>query len=206
MKRSFLYSIGWVLSRTLAIILGMRVYGREHVPTEGPFLLASNHISYLDPPLIGSTLSRQIAYFAKAELFKFGLFGKILRNVHAIPVRRGTTDRQSIDLAIESLQAGYGLNIYPEGTHSPSGELLKPKPGIGMLALRAKVPIVVCYIHGANEPFKSLFKRGNLSVTFSKPIQPEEISDFSEDRTGYMALAHDVMSRLAEMQKQVQTA
>ena len=86
---NFLYRIGWLLSNFVRkFVYRMKVYGLENVPYQGAFILASNHISYGDPPLLGSVLKRSLHYMAKKELFEVFLLGKILPRVNAHPVNR----------------------------------------------------------------------------------------------------------------------
>ncbi|MCK4632409.1 MAG: 1-acyl-sn-glycerol-3-phosphate acyltransferase, partial [candidate division Zixibacteria bacterium] len=85
-----IYRLGWLAARlTSALIFRSKVTGREFLPTAGGFILASNHISYYDPPLVGSYISRNMYYFGKRELFKQPIIGAILRKVNTLPVRRG---------------------------------------------------------------------------------------------------------------------
>ncbi len=89
----WLYRWGWVLVRSLAqLYFRIEVLGVERVPLEGPLVVASNHLSVLDPPLIGCACPRELRYLAKAELFRYGLFTALIRRLGAFPVERGTAD------------------------------------------------------------------------------------------------------------------
>jgi 1-acyl-sn-glycerol-3-phosphate acyltransferase len=134
-KTKLLYYTGWTLTRVISkLIFRIRVSGREHFPSEGGFILATNHISWYDPLLVGSWSPRQVYFFAKQELFRSKVFGFIIRRTNALPVRRGTIDRTALDMSTEVIERGFGLTIFPEGTRSKFDGFLPPKPGVGMLS------------------------------------------------------------------------
>jgi 1-acyl-sn-glycerol-3-phosphate acyltransferase len=120
----------------------LKIEGRDHEPGTGPLIVAGNHASLLDPPLVGMCLRRQGAYMAKDELFSVPLLGAWLRSIGSFPVRRGTADRQAIRRSLELLQRGGVLVIFPEGTRSTDGRLRDPEPGAAMLALRTGVRVL----------------------------------------------------------------
>ncbi len=120
----------------------LRIEGREYEPHSGPLIVAGNHASTLDPPLIGMCLRRQSAYMAKEELFAVPILGPWLRSIGCFPVRRGTPDRKAIRRSLEVLEQGRVLVIFPEGTRSLDGRLRDPEPGAAMIALRTGVPVL----------------------------------------------------------------
>lgn len=120
----------------------LRIEGREHEPSTGPLIVAGNHASTLDPPLIGMCLRRQSAYMAKDELFAVPVLGPWLRSIGSFPVHRGTPDRKAIRRSLEVLQRGGVLVIFPEGTRSFDGRLRDPEPGAAMIALRTGAPVL----------------------------------------------------------------
>ena len=120
----------------------LRIEGREHERTSGPLIVAGNHASILDPPLIGMCLRRQSAYMAKEELFAVPILGPWLRSIGSFPVRRGTPDRKAIRRSLEVLARGGVLVIFPEGTRSLDGRLHDPEAGAAMIALRTGVPVL----------------------------------------------------------------
>ena len=123
------------------------IRGRELVPASGPVILCSNHISWWDPVTIGCLLNRPVHFMAKEELFK-GPLGIILPAINAFPVRRGTPDRKAIRRALEVLEQGGILGLFPEGTRSKAMVLRKAEPGAALLGTKSKAPIVPVGIQG----------------------------------------------------------
>ena len=181
------------------LLFGIRIYGREHIPTDGPFILASNHRSYYDPPLVGSFIPRELFFFAKKELFDSKLFGAIIWRTNARPVRRGQMDRQSLKYSMEALHNGYGLTVFPEGTRSKTNEFLPPKPGLGLLAAKVQCPIVPAYIHGSNRLKDCLLRRERLSISYGEAVSSDFIADRADSKEGYLEITAEVMRRIARL-------
>ncbi|HLF93889.1 MAG TPA: lysophospholipid acyltransferase family protein [Planctomycetota bacterium] len=154
----------------------IRVIGAENVPKTGGVLIVSNHQSYLDPPLIGSYLQREMHFMARRTLFKNPLFGALIGRCNAFSIERDTADVKGVRNAIDRLQRGNILLVFPEGTRTRDGTVGRMKAGIGMLAERAAVPIVPVLIEGAYEvwPKGALLPRlGRIRLVFGKPMRPE---------------------------------
>jgi len=204
-KIKILYYTGWLLTRLITrLVFRIRVNGQENFPDEGGFILATNHVSYFDPLLAGSWATRQVFFFAKQELFKNKLFGGIILRCNALPVRRGTIDRHALDLSVDVIKQGYGLTIFPEGTRSKEDGFLEPKPGVGMIALRAGCPIVVAYLHGSNRLRDCFMGRDRLSVTYGRPIEPERFASLTPEKESYKTVARMVMEEIGKIKEQVQ--
>ena len=146
LKRGVNPVVYWTLRSLLVpaflIYLRMQRVGREHLPQDGPLLLAANHRSFLDPFLIGTCLRRPVYYFAKRELFEKRWQAWLLSALGAFPVDRGAGDRAAMDTAREILRRGDCVVVFPEGTRIRTGPLAAPRRGIGRLALEAGVPVV----------------------------------------------------------------
>src|SRR4030067_1028858 len=109
-----LFWTGWSLFRIIAaLIFRVKIIGAGNIPQAGGFILASNHISYYDPPLIGCCISREVYFFTKRELFDSRPCGWVLLRVNARPVNRAGVDRAAIEAAVEILRGGHGLTVFP---------------------------------------------------------------------------------------------
>ena len=136
-----------VLTETFA---SLECEGWDRLP-DGPCLLAANHQSLLDPPLVGAALPYEVAFVARKTLFENPAFGWVIRACHALPLDRDEADLAAIRRALAVLAEGRKLVIFPEGTRSADGGLLPAKAGAGLLALKAGVPVVPIRIRGARE-------------------------------------------------------
>ncbi len=195
-----LYYLGWKLTRIISkFLFRVRVTGVENVPTSGGFILASNHTSYFDPPLVGCWIKRPLYFFAKKELFRNPLFGAILRRVNALPVKRGVIDRHALQLAVETIKKGNGLTVFPEGTRSRDGKLRSPKPGIGMIARHAECPIVPAFLSGSNTLWKCFVGKAKLTVTYGAPLPAEWVTSFPRDKEGYQNIARGIMEHIGKL-------
>jgi len=150
-----------------------KIYGLEHFPP-GAAVIASNHNSYLDPPLLGTSCPEEVYYFARASLFDHFLLKYFITRLNAYPVKGGTNDLGSFKLISSFLENKKKVIIFPEGLRSVDGKLSEFKNGIAMLALRANCPIIPVYIHGTYNIWNRFMKfpkfRGNTACVFGKPI------------------------------------
>ena len=138
-----------VLQPFFHLYFRLRRVGREHIPTDGPLLLASNHRSFLDPFILATMLRRPVYYVAKKELFERNrLQAWFLNALGAFPVDRGASDQEMLETARTILARGDAVLIFPEGTRIRRGGLGEPKRGVGRLALEAGVPVVPLAVIG----------------------------------------------------------
>lgn len=149
----------------------IEIIGLEHFPKEGSVLLCSNHINNFDPPVVGITAPRPIAFMAKEELFKRPLLRFLLKKLNAFPVKRGMSDREAFRKALHLLKSGQVLGLFPEGTRSKTGKLGKGLAGAGFFALKTQAVVIPCAIIGTYRPFKK------LKVIYGKPIEMEELRE-----------------------------
>lgn len=197
-----LYWTGYYLALGIGTVLFReRVIGKEHVPKTGGFILASNHLSYYDPPLVGSGTGREMAFFGKAELFSVPVLGWAIRRTNAMPVKRGTVDRNALKMAVETIRQGYGLTVFPEGTRGKGEGFLEPKPGLGLIALHAECPIVPCYIHGTNRLNDCFWGRDKLRVIYGEMLSAEWVRSFPRSKAGYVGLSRAVMEQIGEIKR-----
>lgn len=168
-----------VLARTFFKLSPSDVPGREHIPETGGFILCSNHASYLDPPLLALASPRQMTYIAKVELFANPAFAWLIHALGARPIRRGTGDRESFELALRLLAEGHGLVIYPEGTRTLTGEMGRLRIGAAMMALKARVPIIPAWIDGSFEvwPKGGKIRPAAIKVRIGPPLKMDDVED-----------------------------
>jgi len=194
-----LYSIGWNFFRGFfRFYTGWRVRGAEHVPLEGPLILASNHASFLDPPLVGSAIHREINYMARDTLFRFPVIGWVLREVNAVPVDREGGGASGLKTILDRLLAGNGIILFPEGTRTRDGQLQKARSGIGLTVIKSNAPVVPVRVFGTFEAFSRNHKfplpGRRVCVKFGAPI------DFADLRQEAKTCAKP---RLKEIYQQV---
>lgn len=173
-----------------------QVRGQEHVPKTEGFILASNHISYYDPPLLGTACPREMAYLAKEELFRNPLFAWVIRTLGAHPVKRGATDIAGLRQAVAVIKAGNPLVMFPEGTRSKDGELGEAKPGLGVIARMAKCSIVPCYATGQDRILACLFTNRRIRINFGEPITAQMLTEFPKGKAGALEISQTVMDRI----------
>lgn len=153
-------------------IYGLHVEGSENVPVKGAIIVAPNHKSDWDPPLIGVAFkTRIIHYMAKEELFKNPVFGWVLRQFGTFPVKRGTVDRTAIRQAMKELKAGNPLGIFPEGTRIRKEGLGRFHSGMASLALMTGTPVIPVAVIGSRDMPK---RKGPLAVLIGKPVPVEK--------------------------------
>ena len=191
----------FVASAILGSLSRWDVKGREHIPRSGGLIVASNHISFWDPPLVGAAIRREVHFLAKEELFSTPLLGPMIRSLNAIPIRRGVADLSGMSRAIAALRDGGALLMFPEGSRMRDGELHPARPGVGMMAVHADVPIVPCYISGSHRPRHWLWGRSRVRIWFG-PVQPWRDlagpeSDLTPGRALYQRVGDAIMREIA---------
>ncbi|MEO6876659.1 MAG: lysophospholipid acyltransferase family protein [Opitutaceae bacterium] len=181
--------------------------GLENLPREGSFLIAANHASFLDPPLIGAQVQRQIAFFARKSLWKPGFAAWWLDAVGTIPVDRdGGQDVSAIKRVLRALKDDWGLILFPEGTRSPDGQLQTPKAGVGLICCRAQVPVIPARIFGSYEAYgkgRGLRLGTPVSIVFGAPIPPAEYDDPAAGKERYQVASTRIMARIAALREPV---
>lgn len=180
------------------VIFRTRVYGRENIPVEGAVILAANHASNIDPPLMASLIDRPVSYMAKIELFENPIFGAAIRRCHAFPVKRGASDRGAIKAAVNVLKEGRILGLFPEGTRSRTGELQKAEAGVALIAAMTGAPIVPVAILNSHRIFSNGVLIPQLRIMYDAPIMfhgdrksKEELDAFSEEIMAHIARMKD---------------
>lgn len=169
-----------ITTKTVALYFKLlyrhKVYGLENLPN-GPAIIAPNHFSLFDPPIIGSSINEELHFLAKEELFDIPVLTPLIKYLNAHPVSGSEKDLPTMKLICRLLQEGEKVVIFPEGSRSHHGQLLELKNGVSMLAIRNNVPIVPVYIKGTFEiwPMDKKYPSfcGRTSCTIGKPIYPD---------------------------------
>ena len=194
------YAVAWPLFR---ICFRIRVNGRHYIPRGGA-IVAANHVSYLDPPLLGYAVGRPLGFMAKSELFRVRPFAWLIRQYGAFPVRRGKTDRRALTEALARLERGEIVLMFPEGGISPDGSLREPKPGIGFVALRSGAPVVPAWIEGTQWALprgRWMIRPRRVTVTFGAPLDFRTWTP-PEGEDPYQAASRLIMDRIASLRQE----
>ncbi len=157
------------------IIFRLEVKGSDNFPRAGGFILASNHVSYLDPIVLGVACPRQLNFMARHDLFTIPIFGAFIRSVGAFPLRRNSADIVSIKEALRRLRRAGGLVLFPEGRRSPKEVSQDAQPGIGFIAVKSQVPVVPAFIDGTQRALgrnARFIRPTRVRVYFGRPIYP----------------------------------
>ena len=168
------YFIGWSLFRLMySTYFRWRHYNAERVPLSGPVILASNHASFLDPPLVGSALKRPINYLARESLFKLPGVGALLRSWQAVPVDRDGGTGKGLKRILERLEAGGGIILFPEGTRTADGNLQPARAGVGLAVIKSTAPVIPARVFGTYQAFgrhRTLPRPHRVIVKFGEPM------------------------------------
>jgi 1-acyl-sn-glycerol-3-phosphate acyltransferase len=181
----------------------LSVTGADWVPREGPALLASNHLSVLDPALIGSVMPRELDYMAKTELFRIPGFGGLISRLNAHPVDRTGSDSAALRLALRLLQRGRAVLVFPEGTRGTEGKLQEARAGAGMLATLSGAPVVPVYVQGSGRALPrgaAVPRPVRVSVTVGAPLR------FSRERgrTRYQEVSDEIMAAIGRLKTEAE--
>ncbi|MBI2831194.1 MAG: 1-acyl-sn-glycerol-3-phosphate acyltransferase [Chloroflexi bacterium] len=164
----------FLLKMLFKLLTRPRAIGRENMPAQGPVLIVANHMSNVDPPLMGIFIDRKVKYMAKEELFRrrFIFFGLMLRSYGAFPIHKSRTDLDALRKANQALVDGHLLMVFPEGKRSKTGQLEPALPGPALIASRAGAPILPVGITGTERVSRDIWflRRPRLTVRFGKPF------------------------------------
>ena len=180
------------------IVYRIHVIGGENIPKQkGGYIIASNHVSNNDPPVVGITFKGKYTFMAKEELFHMNpIFTWLIKRLGAFPVKRGAKDTSAIDKALESLKEGRIFVIFPEGTRSKDGTLGRAKSGVTLIAAQAKVPVVPVFIKYGRNKF-----RQNIYISIGKMIPAEHFDVDISDRKMLKQVSSTIMDEIAHLQE-----
>ncbi|MBL0926510.1 MAG: 1-acyl-sn-glycerol-3-phosphate acyltransferase [Phycisphaerales bacterium] len=169
----------WSAAALVATLLyRLRRIDPHRLPATGPVILAANHLSLLDPPLVGIAYThRQVTFLARDTLFR-GLFGRLISALNSIPIRRGAGDTGAIKACLAALERGDALLMFPEGTRSPDGRVAPFQRGLSIIVKKARCPVVPVAIDGPFEVWPRGRKLprllGRVAVRTGEPMSAEE--------------------------------
>jgi 1-acyl-sn-glycerol-3-phosphate acyltransferase len=168
------YFAGWCAYRFVyQFYFRWRVYNSERVPLDGPVILAANHASYLDPPLVGAGIRRGINYLARENLFRFPVMGWVLRQWQVVPVDREGGGAKGLKAILDRLLAGGAIILFPEGTRTRDGKLQPARSGIGLTVIKSAAPVVPVRVFGTYEAYGRhilLPRPRRVAVKYGRPM------------------------------------
>ncbi|PYJ08918.1 MAG: 1-acyl-sn-glycerol-3-phosphate acyltransferase [Verrucomicrobia bacterium] len=204
------YFLGWCFFRTLfRFYFGWRVFNPERVPLEGPVILAANHASFIDPPLVGAGVRRGINYLARENLFRFPVVGWVLRRWNSVPVDREGGGAKGLKAILDRLLAGGAIILFPEGTRTRDGELQPARSGIGLTVIKSTAPVVPVRVFGTFEAYNRhmRFPRPRrVMVKYGLPMRFEElraeakVCSKARLKEIYQEVADEIMGAIARLE------
>jgi 1-acyl-sn-glycerol-3-phosphate acyltransferase len=195
MLMSFYWFARSLMKLFIHILYRVRVEGLENLPSDGGYIICSNHINNLDPVVVGTSIPKKMSYMAKEELFHNKILGFIILKLGMFPVNRNGADISAIKSSIKVLKKGDALGIFPEGTRNLERNEMKAKPGLAMIAIKAKVPIVPVAIISDYKLF------GNIKIQINRPITYDEYYNLKIDVDTYQRLSQTVMDSIENQRK-----
>jgi 1-acyl-sn-glycerol-3-phosphate acyltransferase len=204
------YHIGWLAFRAVyATYFRWRVFGAENVPLTGGVILASNHASFLDPPLVGAGLKRDINYLARESLFRFPGIGALLRSWNSVPVDREGGGARGLKKILDRLLAGGGIILFPEGTRTRDGRLQPARSGIGLTVIKSTAPVVPVRVFGTYEAYGrhiTIPRPRRIAVKYGAPMNFEALRaeaktcDKARLKQIYQQVADEIMAAIAKLE------
>jgi 1-acyl-sn-glycerol-3-phosphate acyltransferase len=207
---TFAYWCGWTGFRAVfAVYFRWRVFNAERVPLTGPVILASNHASYIDSPLVGAGVRRQISFLARETIFDVPVLASILRSWEVVPVDRDGGTGRGLKQILSRLEQGGAIILFPEGTRSRHGELNPARSGIGLTVIKSEAPIVPARVFGTHDafgPHMRVPRPKRLMVKYGQPMwfkeQRAEAATCSKTRVKeiYQEVADKIMIEIAKLE------
>jgi 1-acyl-sn-glycerol-3-phosphate acyltransferase len=207
---TFAYWCGWQSFRVIfAVYFRWRVFNPERVPLTGPVILASNHASFLDPPLIGSGIHRHISYLARDNIFKSPIAAAILRSWEVVPVDRDGGSGRGLKRILQRLQENGAIILFPEGTRTRDGQLNPVRSGIGLTVIKSNAPVVPARVFGTHDaygPHRPVPLPKRVAVKYGHPMKFEalraEAAMCSKQRVKeiYQQVADEIMAEIRRLE------
>ncbi len=183
-------------------VFGYRAFGQENIIEDGPAIMAANHASYFDPPLVGITCKSELYFLARKTLFDMPVLGPLISRVNALPVDLSKGDVSALRTVIHLLKDGKRTVIFPEGTRSLNGQIQQARPGIGMIIARTLVPVVPMRIFGSFEawPKGGKIKTHPITVVVGKPLRFAKEDFATSNRETYQKASERVLATIAAIE------
>jgi 1-acyl-sn-glycerol-3-phosphate acyltransferase len=204
------YKVGWLTFRGLfSVWFRWRCWNAERVPLTGPVILACNHASYIDPPLAGIGVPRQIYFLARESLFHVPILAAILRSWDVVPVDRDGGSGRGLKAILERLAQGGAVVLFPEGTRTMTGELQPAKSGIGLVVIKSTAVVVPVRVFGTFAAYGKHLRwprPRRLTVKYGKPMNFDalraEAATCSKPRLKeiYPQVADEIMAAVAKLE------
>lgn len=178
------------------------IVGAEKMRFAGPALIASNHISFLDPPFIGQAFDEVVHSFARKTLFNHPLMGALLRSWHVLAVDLEKPDTSALKTTIRLLRTGEKVLIFPEGTRSPDGKLQAAEAGVGLFIAKSQAPVLPIRLFGTFEAYPrgaKTLRPARVTLVIGDLWQPDLASYPQSGKELYQTLANEVMRRISEL-------
>jgi 1-acyl-sn-glycerol-3-phosphate acyltransferase len=199
-----IYRLGYTISKVVAKLgFRLRTYGRENLIEDGPAILASNHASYLDPPLVGVSCRKDVYFLARKSLFERPVIGPLIAQLNTVPVDRDRGDVGAVRALIKLLKSGNRVLVFPEGTRSKDGNLQPARAGVGLLIAKSLAPVVPVRVFGS---YAALPRSGGIrfvpiTVVIGKPLFFTKQDLGTDERAAYQVLSDRVMAAIAAIEK-----
>ena len=189
-----------VIHFLLQLLARLEVEGLEHIPVQGPYLLVTNHLHWLDAPVVMAVYPHRARVFAAEKWESNWILGPLFRSLDAIFVRRGEVDRKALRQALAVLEGGGVLGLAPEGTRSKTGAMQRGRSGAAYMAYRTRVKVVPVVAWGQKKVFPSLWRlrRARVRVVFAPPFEPPPVEGKASAAQVH-AFAEEIMFRLAAL-------
>lgn len=167
-----------VLRVLVKIVFRLEVVGGKNLPRKGPAIICSNHMSVLDPVIVGCIVDPQVNFMAKEELFEIPLFSILIRKLGAVPVKRGGADRKALKAALEKLEQEGVFGLFPEGTRNKEKDKTRePLKGVGFIAAKSRATVIPVTIRGNYIPFKKMKVIAHGPMIYHKNIYEKKYED-----------------------------
>jgi 1-acyl-sn-glycerol-3-phosphate acyltransferase len=198
-----LYRAGHILCTAAAeLAFRLKIYGRENLIEEGPAIFASNHASYLDPPLVGVACRNEIFFLARKSLFEKPVFGPLVSRLNCIPIDRDRGDVAAVRAILRLLKEGKRTLVFPEGTRSRDGNLQPARAGLGLIIAKSLAPVVPVRIFGsyAALPRSGGIRFSPVTMVVGEPLIFTKADLGTDERLAYQVLSDRVMATIAALE------